>query len=310
MDPIDSGNAEARPIKRGTDSDEEPSELQVTQWSHIGNNRYCSTGPTVSKLPSGMYSIHAEQSKLIFARKVVNVDDLLSFPDSVSARVMSEIDTFWSNEAKFKRHGFLHRRGYLFYGPQGSGKTSIVNQICTYVINNGGLVFICVNPRYLISGLQEYRLVEPTRPIVCLFEDIDAIADHSEEALLSLLDGETQVNRVLNIATTNYPEKLDKRIVRRPRRFDQLVKIDMPSAEMRRIYFLEKLKLDADEVELWVTKSAGLSFAACAELVVSVKCLGNDFDTTVARLQNMMTTGISSREFESEVFGFASGKNT
>ena len=29
----------------------------------------------------------------------------------------------------FQRYGYLHRRGYLLYGPQGSGKSSVVHQV-------------------------------------------------------------------------------------------------------------------------------------------------------------------------------------
>jgi ATP-dependent 26S proteasome regulatory subunit len=54
---------------------------------------------------------------------------------------------------------------------------------------------------------------------------------------LSVLDGENQVDKVLNIATTNYPEKLDRRLVGRPRRFDRLIYIDMPNHVVRREYF-------------------------------------------------------------------------
>ena len=57
------------------------------------------------------------------------------------------------------------------------------------------------------------RSIEPDTQIVCLFEDIDAyIGTYGEEEILSLLDGETQINKVLNVATTNYPRKLDQRI--------------------------------------------------------------------------------------------------
>ena len=42
---------------------------------------------------------------------------------------------------------------------------------------------------------------------------------------------------------TNYPEKLDKRVKSRPRRFDRVVKINNPNKEMRKKFFEIKLIL-------------------------------------------------------------------
>ena len=63
-------------------------------------------------------------------------------------------------------------------------------------------------------ALKVFREIEPNRSIIYIFEDIDSIIEHhGEDEILSVLDGEMQVNKVLNIATTNYPERLDRRIV-------------------------------------------------------------------------------------------------
>src|SRR5262249_23195198 len=74
-----------------------------------------------------------------------------------------------------------------------------------------------------------FRQVEPDRPIVCVFEDIDAIiAVYGDSDLLQWLDGNQQVDRAGNLASTNYPEKLDRRIIARPRRFDRILRIATP----------------------------------------------------------------------------------
>jgi SpoVK/Ycf46/Vps4 family AAA+-type ATPase len=133
----------------------------------------------------------------------------------------------------------------LLHGPAGSGKTCLVQQIIADIVKSDGLVFQCTNhPAVFNDGLSQFRKVEPNRPIVCLFEDIDAIVEeHGEDEILTLLDGENQIDKVLNIATTNYPEKLDKRLVARPRRFDRVLEIGMPTAEVRKMYFQKKIYL-------------------------------------------------------------------
>jgi SpoVK/Ycf46/Vps4 family AAA+-type ATPase len=275
----------------------------LNQWTVCGPHTYKPVSVTYPELQSGVYDINISQYHgIIFEKKTICVDDLLRFPDSVSGKILSEITTFWKKGDKFKEHGFLHRRGYLLHGPAGSGKTCLVHQIIADIISNGGLVFQCSHhPSTFNDGLSVYRKVEPSRPVVCLFEDIDAIIDeHGEDDILGLLDGENQIDKVLNIATTNYPEKLDPRLVARPRRFDRVLKIGMPSAEVRKMYFQKKLKVSDEELEKWVGATDGFSFAACAELVISVCCFEKPFDNAVNILREMMDAKHTSHDYDTE----------
>jgi SpoVK/Ycf46/Vps4 family AAA+-type ATPase len=277
--------------------------LSLVQWAVCGPHTYKPVSSTATKLTSGVYSVAVSQYHgIIYQKKNVCVDDLLRFPDSISDKILAEITTFWGKGKKFGEHGFLHRRGYLLHGPAGSGKTCLVQQIIADIVNADGLVFQCTNhPAVFNDGLAQFRKVEPNRPIVCLFEDIDAIvAEHGEDEILTLLDGENQIDKVLNIATTNYPENLDKRLVARPRRFDRVLEIGMPSAEVRKMYFEKKLNVNDDEIGKWVKASEGFSFAACAELVISVCCFEKPFEEAVETLNEMMTANLSSRSYETK----------
>lgn len=290
----------------GEDDLRNESALELVQWSVCGPNTYKPVSLTFPDLTRGIYQILMTQNNgIVFQKKDVCVDDLLSFPDSLSDKILTEIIKFWNSGDKFKEHGFLHRRGFLLHGPAGSGKTCLVQQIISNIINNNGLVFQCsTHPSLFNEGLSLFRKVEPTRPIVCLFEDIDAIIDeHGEDEILTLLDGERQVNFVLNIATTNYPEKLDKRLVARPRRFDRVIEIGMPSKVVRRMYFEKKLKVASKEIDNWVNATDGFSFAACAELVISVCCFDKKFDDAINILREMMTINLSSHKYDDDLDG-------
>ena len=279
----------------------------LTQWTTVGPNMYAGVSSTIKALHPGVYTMMRDsRGQLVFICVDTKVDDLMDFPDSTHDRILREIDDFWSRSDKFKEFGFLHRRGFLFYGPAGSGKTSIVNQIMSRIVKSGGVVFLCSSPQNMTDGLAIFRQIEPKRRAVCVFEDIDAIInDHGEDRLLSLLDGENQVDCVLNIATTNYPERLDKRMVARPRRFDRVEKIGMPNADVRRVYLSAKLKAsgDCDVIRDWVGRTEGLSFAALAELVISVKCLGNTLEDTLKILRSLSDGKASSAEFETKKMG-------
>jgi len=114
--------------------------------------------------------------------------------------------------------------------------------------------------------------------MLCILEDIDALIGHyGDVVLLQWLDGNHQVDKVINLATTNYPERLDPRIISRPRRFDRVVRIDAPDAKLRTAFFARKLPdQSAEERARWVALTKGLPFSHLSEVVISVKCMGND----------------------------------
>lgn len=288
------------PKAPGSEKDDLHKMVDLVQWAVCGPNTSKPVSTTFPKLNSGVYNIAMNQYHgLVFIQRNICVDDLLRFPDSVSDKILNEITTFWTKGEKFKEHGFLHRRGYLLHGPAGSGKTCLVQQIIHDIVTSGGLVFQCSgHPATFSDGLDVYRKVEPDRPVVCLFEDIDAIIEeHGEDEILTLLDGENQIDKVLNIATTNYPEKLDPRLVARPRRFDRVIKVGMPSDKVRRMYFEKKLNVNGSELDKWVEATEGFSFAACAELVISVCCFEKPFKEAVGVLKEMMEVKHSSRDY-------------
>ena len=179
--------------------------------------------------------------------------------------------------------------------------TCLVHQIAKQITAKGDVVFDCKNPRILTKALENFREVEPTRPIVCIFEDLDSIIrDYGDDDLLKMLDGENLIDRVLNIATTNYPEYLDRRLVGRPRRFDRVIKIDMPSKEQREIFFKNRLlKEDIEKIpfDKWVESTDQFPFSALAELIVSVLCLDNEFDEMIEVLKKLVFDSVSSEDY-------------
>ena len=97
------------------------------------------------------------------------------------------------------------------------------------------------------------------------------------------------------IATTNYPERLDKRIMDRPSRFDRIIKIDMPSAKSRETYLkIKEPTLTKDELREWVMLSDGFSIAHMKEMIISNRLYGIPIKQVVKRLSVMKKTSSSS----------------
>lgn len=284
------------------------------QWKIVQNGVFEICGVTAQKLPAGAYGCNLNQyGDVQLLKRDLQVDDLIDFADSLPSKILEEIENFWDLGDVFIRHGYLHRRGYLLYGPQGSGKSSVVHQVVHRIIKANHVAVFCEHPGLLTRAMELFRKIEPDRPVVCLFEDIDAIIEtHGDSELLQWLDGSHQINKVINIATTNYPERLDRRIVSRPRRFDRIIKIESPTASIRETYFRKKLPdlVTNGQLTRWVDLTEGLSFAALAELVISVACLGNSLEETVKLLRGLDDHQPNSKEFDRPgAMGFAPSRH-
>lgn len=285
-------------------------ERKYTQWSVTEPNTYVAGTETAETLPIGSFSVTIDDhSRICFKRQEVSTDGLIDFPDSVAHSICREIELFWESRENYLNRGFSHRRGYLLHGPHGSGKSCIINLVLSSLFKRGGIcfqVFPSTNMDVLRNALQVFRSVEPTRPVAVVFEDLDAIIKEAKEAqTLALLDGETPIQSVVNIATTNYPEELDQRITNRPRRFDRRIRVAYPDARLREAYLAAKLGANYPKLDHLVEVSEDLSFAALTELAIQVTIFGVDPDQAVEDMRELIDKKVSSSDYR-ERSGFRS----
>jgi ATP-dependent 26S proteasome regulatory subunit len=229
--------------------------------------------------------------------------------DSKSKSVVEEIKKFSTMKERFNRYGLLHKRGILLWGPPGGGKTCTVQLILQLIIEQGdGLGVQIEHPNEAVTALRIIRNIEPKRQIVAVLEDIDALVDRYGEAeYLSLLDGETQTDNIVYVATTNYPERLDRRFVDRPSRFDTIVWVGMPSLAARREYLLSKdPSWDKKELEYILHGTEGYSIAHLREIFILIKCFEYPMKEAVEKVSKMKNAKPSSEDSpDKKKVGFA-----
>lgn len=251
---------------------------------------YWGSPETCDALAPGFYMPTSVGNAPAFMRINTTTDNLLRLPDPTCDMLLNEFVTFWTRAGEMAERGMIAKRGLLLYGPPGSGKTSAVQLMSHHMITQMGGVVVFVNhPSTTAAALQLLRQLEPERPVILLYEDIDAMVQRMGEAeLLALLDGELQVGHVVNVATTNYPEHLDRRFTDRPGRFDRVTLVGMPLPDARRAYFEAKAP-DVPEPrrDQWVIASDGWSIAHLRELVVAHLVLGEEDSAVIARLNGM-----------------------
>lgn len=282
----------------------------VRRWAGT-DTKFWGAKETYDALPAGLYRCNVAQGLGFYLEKqIVDTDALFILPDTVSQTIVAEFRRFWELRSEFEKRGFLHKRGLLLWGPPGSGKTSLIQLLVKIIVGEmDGVVLFIENPQIAAGCLQMARKIEPVRPLICVMEDLDAlVGNYGEHEFLALLDGESQVSNVVFIGTTNYPERLDRRFVDRPSRFDRILYVGMPSASARREYLSKKAPdLSAEELAQWVKLTENFSVAHLREMIIAVRCFEQPVDEVAARLRRMTVKQPSSHTVCRETPGFVNG---
>jgi hypothetical protein len=274
-------------------------------WAIYGN-RFKPVPETRPELPAGFYRTVETNTGLYAEKFAIDIDGLMELPDPTCDMLVAEFITFWERAHKFAKMGLIAKRGILLHGPPGSGKTSALQRMAAHAIQKlNGIVWFVTNPHVDSIMLKELRQIEPSRPLIVIYEDLDGILERCHQSMvLAMLDGELQVKNAVNIATTNYIERLGSRIVDRPGRFDRVQRVGMPNIEARTAYILGRIPALPDQtVAAWVEASEGWSIAHLRELVVAVEVLGEDPEAVIERLVEMGNLPVGEWEDEGRVVG-------
>jgi predicted AAA+ superfamily ATPase len=282
-----------------TDFDEPKEDLDIPcRWSNLKNDEYAPAYVTATQVPSGVYEIvwNSNLSTHTLKKQPFKTDELYHLPSPEIMDILKDIESFWDRVDKYKQYNFIHKRGILMYGDPGCGKSGIIQLIAQDLIKRNGIVINVKDEEDVekfTSFIPTFRKIEPNRPLVVILEDIDSIAGENRyqtARLLNILDGVKQIEGVVYIATTNYPEKLQERITNRPSRFDRRYKVELPNDDIRRAYIRHKLN-DEDisniDIEEWVKKTDGMSLSHLKEVVISVIVMGRTFEETINNLEEL-----------------------
>jgi SpoVK/Ycf46/Vps4 family AAA+-type ATPase len=274
-------------------------EMRLSLWSTPNNRTFYPVASTQDTLPPDLYDIGVANGQIMFSRMNYSTDELIRFEESQIEKVLNEIDAFWGREDMFKEFGMAHRRGVLLYGPPGSGKSCTIKLIVNDVIDRGGIAINFRDPTSFTLGMRVFREIQPDTPVVAIMEDVEVIARHGSD-VLNILDGLERFEKIVFLATTNYPEELEPRIKNRPSRFDRRYKIDHPGDKSRRMYieFLQAKsdKIEKIDVDRWVKDTSGMSIAHIKELFISTRLFSYDYDDALKELRSM-ENNISSEQF-------------
>ena len=272
-----------------------------TCWGTLPDEEFTPAFKSVDKVPAGIYEIvwNRSLSQHTIKKQPFKTDELYQLPSYEIQDILKDIQNFWDRRDKYREYNFVHKRGILMYGEPGCGKSGIIQLISKQLIENDGIIINVKDQEdidYFIDFISTFRKIEKERPLIVILEDIDSIAgenSHSTSRLLNILDGVKQIEDVVYIATTNYPEKLQDRITNRPSRFDRRYKVELPNEEISEAYIRHKLNEDDNkgiDIEEWVKRTDGMSLSHLKEVVISTIVMGREFEEVMDNLEGLKRT--------------------
>ncbi|KAL8712663.1 MAG: hypothetical protein Q9220_003195 [cf. Caloplaca sp. 1 TL-2023] len=169
-------------------------------------------------------------------------DDVILDPE-MKQSIVGEMNKFFGSQKRYQRLKVPWKRGIIYYGPPGNGKTiSIKAMMHTLYHLPSPIPTLYVRslsayggPEYAIASI--FSKARQQSPCLLVFEDLDSIVtDGVRSYFLNEVDGLQSNDGILMVGSTNHLERLDPGIAKRPSRFDRKYLFPNPGMEERILY--------------------------------------------------------------------------
>ncbi|RNF36075.1 AAA family ATPase [Paracoccus methylarcula] len=207
----------------------------IAEGAHIAATRD-RRGPMLHVFKEGYWDDVGEIPRRSIAAVIVE--------DDQAQRVLDDMRWFYDASEWYSVRGVPWRRGYLFHGPPGTGKSSLIRALASELDLDIAALDIS-RSNITDEDLREGLMSAPRRCLISI-EDVDSVftgRDAGERrhgvsfsGLLNAIDGVgSQEGRAL-VMTTNHFERLDPALIR-PGRADMHVELGLVGASAARALF-------------------------------------------------------------------------
>ena len=158
--------------------------------------------------------------------------DEIILPKDLKDEILNDVQAFFDRGVNiYKRLNLNPFRKLLFAGVPGTGKSMLCNALAKWVIEKEYQAIYISSADSDGSSFWKiqralYVAADSNKPTLIILEELDAYLSNDEKALiLNVLDGSESFENeagTLLISTTNYPEAIDERVMKRPGRLDRI----------------------------------------------------------------------------------------
>ncbi|TDZ41194.1 Mitochondrial chaperone BCS1 [Colletotrichum trifolii] len=156
--------------------------------------------------------------------------------EGVKERIVGDVKDFLAKRQWYVDRGIPYRRGYLLFGPPGSGKTSFIQALAGEL--DFSVAIINLSERGMTDDKLAFLLMKLPPRSILLLEDADAAFSNRRQrdedgysgasvtysGLLNALDGLAAGEERVAFLTTNHIERLDPALIR-PGRVDMIMRL-------------------------------------------------------------------------------------
>jgi len=212
-------------------------------------------------------------------------DDVI-LEGNLKERMINDVQNFFDTRKLYQASNVPWKRGVILHGVPGNGKTvSVKALINTFATREEPIPSLyvksldaCQGPKYSIQII--FKKARAMAPCLLIFEDLDSlVTPKTRSYFLNEVDGLESNDGILMIGSTNYLNRLDASITKRPSRFDRKYHFKLPDEEARvayALYWSRKFTGPNDIVDfpeslcpIIAKMTSGFSFAYMKELFIA-----------------------------------------
>lgn len=169
-------------------------------------------------------------------------DDVI-LEEEMKERLIHDVQSFFDTRHVYQASKVAWKRGVILHGVPGNGKTVSVKALINSLAQREDSIpalYVksldsCQGPKYSIQLI--FQHARAMAPCLLVFEDLDSlVTPKTRSYFLNEIDGLESNDGILMIGSTNYLERLDAAITKRPSRFDRKYHFKLPEEGARLAY--------------------------------------------------------------------------
>lgn len=197
--------------------------------------------------------------------------ETIIFPEGKMEEIIGDMAWFQGAEDYYIQRGIPYRRGYLFYGPPGSGKSSVLSALAGHLgmpihllsLSEGSVTDRNLRELIMQAGRNSLVVIEDvdcavlnrsakkkTRAMAALDDMDEGHSLVTLSGLLNAIDGVLAGEGRILILTTNHREKLDPALIR-PGRVDVEIEVTNATKYQIKRMFLRFFSNDEDKATIF-----------------------------------------------------------